>query len=64
MVVIDRSKYVITVNARLVMLYVERNEAAWAPTKSAYDRKVDADRINSIARLEALQAAGKGHEPS
>ena len=61
---IERSKYTVSVNARLVMLYVERNEAAWAPTKSAYDRKVDAARINDIARLEALQAAGKGHEPS
>jgi hypothetical protein len=60
----ERSPYVITVNARLAMLYVDRNQATWAPTKSAFDRKVDAERRNQIARLEALQAAGKGNEPS
>ncbi len=57
-------KYQVSVNARLAMLYVERNQSTWAPTKSAYDRKVDAERAVAIARLEALQAAGKGHEPS
>lgn len=60
----ERSKYQVSVNARLAMLYVERNQAVWAPTKSAFDRKVDADRRQAIARLEALQAAGKGNEPS
>lgn len=58
------SKYTVSVNARLARLYVERNQAVWAPTKSAFDRKVDADRNQRIAQLEQLQAEGKGHEPS
>jgi hypothetical protein len=60
----DRSKYTVSVNARLVMLYTDRNLDAWKPTMSAWDRKYAADRNAQIARLEALQAAGKGHEPS
>lgn len=60
----ERPRLTVSVNARLAMLYVDRNQAVWAPTKSAFDRRVDADRNAQIARLEALQAAGKGHEPS
>ncbi len=60
----ERKRYMVTVNARLAMLYVDRGHAAWAPTKSAFDRKVDEQRRQDIARLEALQAAGKGHEAS
>ncbi len=60
----ERIKYTVSVNARLVMLYTDRNLDAWKPTMSAWDRKYAAERNARISQLEALQAAGKGHDPS
>jgi len=60
----ERKQYTVSVNARLVMLYTDRNLDAWKTTMSAWDRRYAADRNARIAQLEALQAAGKGHEPS
>lgn len=60
----ERSKYTVSVNARLSMLYTDRNLDLWKPTMSPWDRKYAADRNARITQLEALQAAGKGHEPS